>query len=111
MLIRLAETVADQFHIRNEPCEFFVQFGAALHDIAHVAGLAFLLPEYVDDADDIEERGGTDEQNSLLVGVGPEFAVALQGHQKCRFDGHEHHDEIRNFDSGKIVVAGLGETW
>ncbi len=75
----------------------------------HVAGLALLLPEDVDDADDVEQRGGADQQDALLVGVGPELGVGLQGHEEGRLDGDEHHDEVGRFKLGQAVIAGAGE--
>ena len=108
VLIALAQAVADNFHIGDEADELLVEFGAAIHHVAHVAGLALLLPEHIDDANDIEQRGRTHEQNSLLVGVGPEFAVRLQGHQERRLDRHEHHDEVGCFE---LRAAGGIRPW
>jgi hypothetical protein len=41
----------------------------------------------VDDANDVEQRGGADEENSLPIRVSPEVFVVLEREQKCRLDG------------------------
>src|SRR4029079_11622511 len=101
-LVSPADVVANDVHIGDETGELLVELGSSIHDFADIARLAFLLPEHVDDADDIEERSGPYEQDSLLVGIGPEFAVRLKGHEESRFDGNEHHDEVGGVNAGEL---------
>src|ERR1700722_10526371 len=70
ILVGGAQAFADCLKVADTADKFLVKFRPAIHDVTHASRLHFLLPKNVDDADDIKQRGGADEQDSLLIGVG-----------------------------------------
>ena len=58
-LLRGSQCVPDFLELGNEPHKLVVEFASSVGDLAGVAGLVFLAPEVIDNAQDVEGwRGG-----------------------------------------------------
>ncbi len=93
---------AHLFQALGKTYELIQQPLALLGNFNCIPALALSFPQVCHEFQGSHQIGRTDEQHPFLIGIGPKFAVFLDGYKIGRFDRNKHHDKVQG--SGQFFI-------